>query len=211
VQKNLKNEGSTIEEVSIEHLKHCLAAYYIIAMSEASSNLARFDGIRYGEHPRFEEDWNTEYSKIRGLFGTEVKRRILLGAYSLSSGYFDMYYDKAARFRTLIRGEFEQAFRKFDFLLSPTSPTPAFRLGEKVDNPVTMYLSDVDTVPVNLAGIPAISIPSGFSQSDGTRLPVGVQIMAAYGKDDKLLAAASFLEKTGVAKAVVVDPWGIEL
>jgi aspartyl-tRNA(Asn)/glutamyl-tRNA(Gln) amidotransferase subunit A len=211
VCKKFENEGSTIEEVSIEHLKHCLAAYYIIAMSEASSNLARFDGIRYGEHPRFEEDWNTEYSKIRGLFGTEVKRRILLGAYSLSSGYFDMYYDKAARFRTLIRGEFEQAFRKFDFLLSPTSPTPAFRLGEKVDNPVTMYLSDVDTVPVNLAGIPAISIPSGFSQSDGTRLPVGVQIMAAYGKDDKLLAAASFLEKTGVAKAVVVDPWGIEL
>jgi aspartyl-tRNA(Asn)/glutamyl-tRNA(Gln) amidotransferase subunit A len=206
-----EKNGSIVEEVSVEHVKHCLAAYYIIAMSEASSNLARFDGVRYGEHPRFEEDWNTECSRVRGLFGTEVKRRILLGAYSLSSGYYDMYYDKAARFRSLIRREFEQTFREFDFLLSPTSPTPAFRFGEKIEDPVTMYLSDVDTVPVNLAGIPAISIPAGFSQSNGVKLPVGVQIMAAYGKDDKLLAVASFLERIGAAKTVVIDPWGIEL
>jgi aspartyl-tRNA(Asn)/glutamyl-tRNA(Gln) amidotransferase subunit A len=204
----LERLGASVEEVSIKHIPFSLAAYYLIAMSEASSNLARFDGVRYGEHTSFEEEWNVEFSKVRSLFGLEVKRRILLGAYSLSAGYYEMFYEKAARFRSLISEEFKEAFKQFDVLLTPTSPTPPFRLGEKLQDPLMMYLSDIHTVPVNLAGLPALNLPVKIVQHDGELLPVGVQAIAPYGRDDKLFTLASALEKSAFIKKRIVEPWG---
>lgn len=206
---HLKDLKINSEEQNIPHLGHSLAAYYLIATSEASSNLARFDGVRYGVHPSYDEDWNTEYSRVRSAFGLEVKRRIIMGAFALSKGYYDMYYERAARFRSLISSEFEAAFTKFDVLISPTSPTPPFRFGERLDDPLTMYLSDIHTVPVNLAGLPAINLPWSKYSENGETLPVGVQLIAAYGREDKLLSVASQLEKAGVVKSEVVEPWGM--
>ncbi len=189
----LEGFGAIWEEASLPSLKYALPAYYIIAMSEASSNLARFDGIRYGTREEDEGlNWEESFSKTRGMnFGTEVKRRIILGTFALSSGYYEEYYLKALKARTLIRKDFERLFKDFDVLVGPTMPTPAFRIGEKVEDPLEMYMSDIDTVSVNLAGIPAISVPCGFA--DG--LPVGLQIMGPPLGEGKILTAAKKVEE----------------
>src|SRR6185295_3844300 len=161
----------TVEEVSLPHTDYGLATYYIVAPAEASANLARYDGIRYGLHAG-DGDTLARYLATRGTgFGAEVKRRIMLGTYALSTGYYDAYYLKAQKVRTLIKGDFDRAFEQYDVLAAPTSPTVAFRIGERVEDPLAMYLSDVCTIPVNLAGLPGISVPCGFA--DG--MPVGLQ------------------------------------
>ncbi|MCP8310275.1 MAG: Asp-tRNA(Asn)/Glu-tRNA(Gln) amidotransferase subunit GatA, partial [Candidatus Methylarchaceae archaeon HK01M] len=174
-------------------------AYYIIAMSEASSNLARYDGLRYGYRVSDKSyDWSAVYSKNRRLgFGFEVKRRIILGTFALSAGYYDEYYLKAQKIRTLIKGDFETAFEKFDVLVGPTLPILPFRIGEKVEDPLEMYMCDVDTVPANLTGMPSISIPCGFSKG----LPIGLQIMAPPFREDILLRVAfTFQKRFGFAR-----------
>lgn len=170
----LEELGASVDwEVSLPHTRHALAAYYIIAPSEAMANLARYDGVKYGFSADGDDMWDAmEQTRGRG-FGPEVKRRIILGTYALSAGYYDAYYLKAQKVRTLIRQEFEEAFRRYDALITPTSPTVPFRIGERVDDPLQMYLSDVCTLPINIAGIPGLSVPAGFA--DG--LPVGMQIL----------------------------------
>ena len=170
----LEELGATVDwEVSLPHTKYALAAYYIIAPSEAMANLARYDGVKYGFSYEGESMWDS-MEKTRGYgFGPEVKRRIILGTYALSAGYYDAYYLKAQKVRTLIRREFEEAFERYDALITPTSPTVPFKIGERVDDPLQMYLSDVCTLPINIAGIPGLSVPAGFC--DG--LPVGMQIL----------------------------------
>lgn len=189
----LEGLGARWEEVSLPSLKYALPAYYIIAMSEASSNLARFDGMRYGTREEDEGmNWEESFSRTRGMnFGSEVKRRIILGTFALSSGYYEEYYLKALKARTLIRMDFQRLFSEFDVLIGPTMPTPAFRIGEKVKDPLEMYMSDIDTVAANLAGIPAISVPCGFA--DG--LPVGMQIMGPPLGEGSILAAAKRVEE----------------
>ncbi|MGQ9474489.1 MAG: Asp-tRNA(Asn)/Glu-tRNA(Gln) amidotransferase subunit GatA [Actinomycetota bacterium] len=183
--------GAEVEETSLPHLDYALSAYYIIAPAEASSNLARYDGVRYGLRVEG-EDMLEMYGKTRAEgFGAEVKRRIMLGTYALSAGYYEAYYGQAQKVRTLILNDFRRAFERYEILVSPTSPTPAFRLGEKVEDPLAMYLSDVCTIPVNLAGIPAISIPCGLE--DG--LPVGLQIMGKALDESTLLRVARALEE----------------
>jgi aspartyl-tRNA(Asn)/glutamyl-tRNA(Gln) amidotransferase subunit A len=167
-------------EVSLPSTPHALAVYYIIAPSEASANLARFDGVKYGyAYQDGDSMWeNMEKTRQHG-FGAEVKRRIMLGTYALSAGYYDAYYLKAQKVRTLIRREFDAAFENYDVLVAPVSPTPAFKIGEKVHDPLQMYLSDVCTIPVNIAGLPGISVPCGFATAaDGARLPIGLQVIA---------------------------------
>ena len=179
-------------EVSLPHTRHALAVYYIIAPSEAMANLARYDGVKYGFAYRKGEDMWDDMEKTRQYgFGPEVKRRIMLGTYALSAGYYDAYYLKAQKVRTIIRREFDQAFEKFDALVTPTSPTGPFKIGEKVDNPVQMYLSDVCTLPINIAGLPAISIPAGFA--DG--LPIGMQIIGPPFSEETLLRIAYAYEQ----------------
>ena len=167
--------------------KYALACYYIIAPSECSANLARYDGVKYGHSYAATDDmWEAmELTRLEG-FGPEVKRRVMLGTYALSSGYYDAYYLKAQKVRTLIRRELETAFKKFDVLLTPTSPTTAFRIGERTKDPVQMYLSDINSIPANMAGIPAISIPCGFHEG----LPVGMQLMGPVLSEAKLLNVA---------------------
>lgn len=184
--------GASIEEVSLPSFEYALSAYYIIAPAEASSNLARYDGVRYGfrTDEQVEDIWEM-YAKTRAQgFGMEVKRRIMLGTYALSAGYYDQYYSKAQRIRTLIVKDFSSAWERYDLLVSPTSPTTAFRLGEKLTDPLTMYMSDICTIPVNLAGIPAISIPCGLSGG----LPVGFQIMGPPLQESKVLDVAYAME-----------------
>jgi aspartyl-tRNA(Asn)/glutamyl-tRNA(Gln) amidotransferase subunit A len=185
--------GAVVEEVSMPHTEYATAAYYIIACCEASSNLSRFDGVRYG---RRAEAGSLEelYVKSRNEgFGKEVKRRIMLGTFALSSGYFDAYYLKAQRVRTLVKRDFEQVFEKYDLIAGPTTPTTAFRLGEKTDDPLTMYLNDILTIPVNLAGVPAISVPCGFSGG----LPVGLQLIGKpFGEAELLRAAHAYQQST---------------
>jgi aspartyl-tRNA(Asn)/glutamyl-tRNA(Gln) amidotransferase subunit A len=183
--------GAACMPVSMPHTQYALAAYYIIAMSEASSNLARFDGTRYG--PRTQgENWHMMASNTRQEhFGKEVQRRVLLGTYALSAGYHDRYYLKALRVRTLVKEDFDRAFSDVDVLMAPTMPAPAFRLGEKIDDPLSLYLSDVNTVPVNLAGVPSISVPCGFA--DG--LPVGLQIIGRQFDEGSVLRAAWTFER----------------
>jgi len=185
--------GASYEELSLSSLEFSLAAYYIIAMSEASSNLARYDGLRYGFGISKEgSDWPTAYSKNRRIgFGPEVRRRIILGTYALSAGYYNRYYLKALKIRSLIRRDFEQAFKKFDVLMGPTMPIPPFRIGEKIQNPLALYMCDVLTVPANLTGYPSISIPCGFS--DG--LPIGLQIISKPFDEGTLLRSAYAFEK----------------
>ena len=185
--------GATYEETTLPTLEYSLAAYYIVAMSEASSNLARYDGLRYGYRvERDEGDWTTVYSKNRRIgFGAEVRRRIMLGTYALSAGYYSKYYLKALKVRTLIRRNFEEAFKKFDVLISPTMPFPPFKIGEKIKDPLTLYMSDVDTVSANLAGLPAVSIPCGFTNG----LPIGMQIMAPPLREDLILQMAYTFEE----------------
>jgi aspartyl-tRNA(Asn)/glutamyl-tRNA(Gln) amidotransferase subunit A len=174
-----------------------VSVYYIIAPSEASANLARYDGVKYGySYQDGASMWeNMEKTREYG-FGEEVKRRIMLGTYALSAGYYDAYYKKAQKVRTLIRREFDEAFRTHDVLVAPVSPTPAFKIGEKVDNPLAMYLNDVFTIPVNIAGLPGISVPCGFAKAaDGTRLPVGVQVIAKPFDEASLFRAAHAYEQ----------------
>jgi aspartyl-tRNA(Asn)/glutamyl-tRNA(Gln) amidotransferase subunit A len=188
----LEELGAKIEETSLPHTKYALAVYYIIAPSEASANLARYDGVKYGFSARDAESMWDAMDKTRQFgFGAEVKRRIMLGTYALSAGYYDAYYLKAQKVRTLIRREFEEAFEQFDALITPTSPTVPFKIGEKVDDPLRMYLSDVCTLPVNIAGIPGISIPAGFSNG----LPVGMQILGKPFSEELLLRIAFAYEQ----------------
>jgi len=183
--------GASVREVRLPHAPHALAAYYVLAPAEASSNLARFDGVRYGMRTPDAEDLLDMYTSTRhDGFGAEVKRRIMLGTYALSSGYYDAYYGRAQRVRTKIADDFRAAFAEVDFIVTPTAPTIAFKLGEKTADPLSMYLNDFCTVPMSLAGIPAISIPSGLS--DG--LPVGLQIAGPAFSENKLLDAAHALE-----------------
>lgn len=198
VEKAVRNAIHTLEDlganwkiVAMPHTKYALSAYYIIAMSEASSNLARFDGMRYGLRTE-DKDWHTTFSQVRAAgFGDEVKRRILLGTYALSAGYHDKYYLKALKVRTLIKQDFERVFKDVDVLITPTMPYPAFKLGEKIDDPLSLYLADVDTVPINLAGVPSISVPCGFS--DG--LPIGMQIIGKHFDEAAILRTAYTFEE----------------
>jgi aspartyl-tRNA(Asn)/glutamyl-tRNA(Gln) amidotransferase subunit A len=195
--------GADVVEVSCPHFEYALAAYYLILPSECSSNLARFDGMRYGL--RVGDDGSRSVEEVMALtreagFGPEVKRRIMIGTYALSSGYYDAYYGQAQKVRTLITRDFTDAFEKVDVLISPTAPTTAFKIGEKVDDPVAMYLNDIATIPVNLAGNCAMSLPIGLAPEDG--LPVGLQIMAPPMGDDRLYRAGAALE------AALVDRWG---
>jgi len=199
----LRELGAEIVEVSCPHFEYALGAYYLILPSEASSNLARFDGMRYGL--RAGDDGKNSVEQVMAItreagFGPEVKRRIMLGTYALSSGYYDAYYGQAQKVRTLITRDFNSAFEKVDVLVSPTAPTTAFKLGEKLDDPIAMYLNDVATIPVNLAGICAMSLPIGLAPEDG--LPVGMQIMAPAMADDRLYLAGGALE------AALTDKWG---
>ncbi len=187
----LEGLGATWQEVSLPHTKHALAAYYVIAMSEASSNLARFDGLRYGLREGEDKDWHTTFSDIRSKgFGPEVKRRILLGTYALSAGYYGRYYLKALKVRTLIKNDFLKAFKDVDLVAGPTMPIPAFRIGERINDPLSLYLADVFTVPINLAGVPAISVPCGFAG----HLPVGLQLIGKHFDEATVLQAAQAFE-----------------
>ena len=187
--------GAEIAEVSLPHTKYAVADYYIIATAEASANLARFDGVRYGKRAEAPRDLADHYGRTRGEgFGKEVKRRIILGTYVLSSGYYDAYYLRAQKVRTLIRRDFEEAFRQVDGLLSPTSPVPAFKIGERMSDPLQMYLADIFTIAANLAGICGISIPCGDAETDGKKLPVGLQIMAPAFEEARLLRIARAYE-----------------
>jgi aspartyl-tRNA(Asn)/glutamyl-tRNA(Gln) amidotransferase subunit A len=184
--------GAQVQNVRLPHAPHALSAYYILAPAEASSNLARFDGVRYGQRAQDAKDLLDMYTRTRhDGFGAEVKRRIMLGTYALSSGYYDAYYGRAQRVRTKIAEDFRAAFAEVDLILTPTSPTVAFRLGEKTQDPWSMYLNDFCTVPMSLAGIPAISIPCGLSEG----LPVGLQIAGPAFSENRLLDAAHALER----------------
>ena len=185
--------GAEIVDIDLPHAKYAIAVYYIIATAEASSNLARFDGVRYGFRAEDAPALKEMYRKTRDEgFGAEVKRRIMLGTYVLSAGYYDAYYLKAQKVRTLLRQDFAQAFTKCDAVLTPTTPTPAFMFGEKVDDPLAMYLNDIFTVTANLAGVPGISLPCGLS-SDG--LPIGLQLMGPYWSEASLLRLAHAYQK----------------
>jgi len=190
--KDMEKEGAYIEEISLPHVKYAIPCYYIIAPSEASSNLARYDGVRFGYRTEKYQDLIDMYSKTRDEgFGPEVKRRILLGTFALSAGYYDAYYLKAMRVRRLITQDFEKAFERVDLMATPTSPTVAFRFGEKTDDPIAMYLSDVFTVSVNLAGLPGISIPIGMSNN----LPVGGQLIGKAFDEASLLRVSYWWEQ----------------
>ena len=189
----LKRLGADCREISLPHTRYGIAAYYVIGPAEASSNLARFDGIRYGFRAPDQRDLLDLYRSTRAEgFGAEVKRRIMIGTYALSAGYYDAYYKKASQVRTLIKQDFDSAFRECDIILTPTAPTAAFKLGEKVDDPLQMYLSDIFTLPTNFAGIPGMSLPCGFTENG---LPLGVQLLAGHFDEGKLLQAASALEQ----------------
>lgn len=190
-----RNLGAEIVEVSLPHTQYAVASYYIIATAEASANLARLDGVRYGRRAAGGKDLAEHYSRTRGEgFGHEVKRRIILGTYVLSSGYYDAYYLRAQKVRTLIRRDFEEAFQKVDALISPTIPSPAFKIGEHVKDPLQIYLTDIFTTAANLAGICAISIPCGSVEEAARQLPVGVQILAPAFQEDRLLRIARAYE-----------------
>ncbi|MDE2726557.1 MAG: Asp-tRNA(Asn)/Glu-tRNA(Gln) amidotransferase subunit GatA [Gemmatimonadota bacterium] len=215
--ERMESLGARVESVHLPHTEYAVAAYYILVTAEASSNLARYDGVKYGyrgedggasateataggsgdgtaARPLAPDDrLDAMYGSTRsGGFGLEVKRRIMLGTYVLSAGYYDAYYDKAQRVRTLIKGDFDQAFEKVDLLVAPTTPTTAFRIGEKIDDPLQMYLSDVYTVPINLAGVPAISLPCG---TDPDGMPIGLQIIGPHFGEERILRAAYAFEE----------------
>jgi aspartyl-tRNA(Asn)/glutamyl-tRNA(Gln) amidotransferase subunit A len=184
------------EEISMDYVEYALASYYTIAMAEASSNLSRYDNIRYGFN--FAPDgyeWNTYFAKVRSNFGDEVKRRIIIGTYVLSSAYYGKYYLKAQKIRTMLKQELRSLFKKYDILIAPTMPVLPFKFGEKIDDPVKMFMIDIDTVIANLAGVPAITVPAGFSND----LPIGLQIIGSEFQEQKLFNAASLFEsKTNI-------------
>jgi len=188
----LKKGGAEIIEVSLPNSEYTISTYYILATAEASSNLARYDGARYGFRSPNVSDLNSMYTKSRSEgFGDEVKRRIMLGTYVLSSGYYDAYYRKAQQVRRLIQNDFNDAFKKVDCILTPISPTTAFKLGEKMDDPLQMYLNDIYTVSANLAGIPGISVPAGV---DAQGLPIGVQLLGKQFDEATIMKVGDFLE-----------------
>ncbi|MEC2217025.1 MULTISPECIES: Asp-tRNA(Asn)/Glu-tRNA(Gln) amidotransferase subunit GatA [Bacillus amyloliquefaciens group] len=190
--KVLEDLGATWEEVSLPHSKYALATYYLLSSSEASANLARFDGIRYGYRSDNADNLIDLYKQTRSEgFGNEVKRRIMLGTFALSSGYYDAYYKKAQKVRTLIKKDFEDVFEKYDVIVGPTTPTPAFKIGEKTSDPLTMYANDILTIPVNLAGVPGISVPCGFA--DG--LPLGLQIIGKHFDEGTVYRVAHAFEQ----------------
>ncbi|QAV25300.1 Asp-tRNA(Asn)/Glu-tRNA(Gln) amidotransferase GatCAB subunit A [Neobacillus thermocopriae] len=190
--KVLEGLGATWEEVSLPHSKYALATYYLLASSEASANLARFDGVRYGYRTDNAKNLMEMYKQTRSEgFGNEVKRRIMLGTFALSSGYYDAYYKKAQKVRTLIKQDFENVFEKYDVIIGPTTPTPAFKIGEKTSDPLTMYANDILTIPVNLAGVPGISIPCGFVNG----LPVGLQIIGKHFDESTIYRVAHAFEQ----------------
>jgi aspartyl-tRNA(Asn)/glutamyl-tRNA(Gln) amidotransferase subunit A len=189
----LKRVGAEIHEISLPHTEYAVAVYYIICTAEASSNLARFDGVKYGLRSQGHHDLMEMYTRTRARgFGKEVKRRIILGTYVLSAGYYDAYYKKASQVRTLMRMDFEDAFQKVDVIVTPVAPTAAFRIGEKVEDPLQMYLSDIFTIPVNLAGIPALALPCGFTREG---LPIGLQIMGKHFDEGSLLRVGYTFEQ----------------
>jgi len=186
--------GAQLVELSLPYMKYAISAYYLIATAEASSNLARYDGVHYGHRTAHPKDYIDVYNSSRAEgFGAEVKRRIMLGAYALSAGYYDAYYLKALKVRNLIRQDLNQAFEQVDCLMCPTSPEPPFKIGQKIDDPLTMYLSDIYTISANLAGIPGVSIPCGFTDDN---LPIGLQILTPAFTEEKLLRTARMFEST---------------
>ena len=199
----LRSAGAEIVEVSIPHIDYCVAVYYLIAPAEASSNLARYDGVSYGYRDEQAETLIDMYKNTRSKgFGAEVKRRILIGTYALSSGYYDAYYKKASQVRTLILEDYKKAWDSCDLLVSPVTPTPAWKIGEKMDDPLAMYLSDILTLSTNLAGLPGLSVPGGFSK-DG--LPIGIQLQGPHFHEDSLIRAAYNIE-TGLGLKRVTPP-----
>ncbi|MDP2895635.1 MAG: Asp-tRNA(Asn)/Glu-tRNA(Gln) amidotransferase subunit GatA [bacterium] len=199
--KALESLGAITVEVSLPHTEYAIAAYYIIASAEASSNLARYDGVQYGHRTKSHRDLEEMYTKSKGEgFGAEVKRRIIMGTYALSSGYYDAYYLKALKVRTLIKRDFEEALKKVDCLITPVSPTPAFKIGEKVNDPLTMYLSDIYTISCNLAGLPGISIPCGF---DSEGMPISFQLLGQpFGEGTILRIGHAYQQVTDFHKRV---------
>jgi aspartyl-tRNA(Asn)/glutamyl-tRNA(Gln) amidotransferase subunit A len=189
----LRKMGADIVDVSLPHTEYCVAVYYLIAPSEASSNLARYDGVLYGYRDMEADTLLEMYKQTRSKgFGAEVKRRILIGTYALSSGYYDAYYKKASQVRTLILDDFKKAFLSCDVLISPVTPTPAWKMGENTEDPLAVYMSDILTISANLAGIPGMSVPGGFTAAG---LPVGVQLQAAHFQEEKLLKTGFNLEQ----------------
>jgi aspartyl-tRNA(Asn)/glutamyl-tRNA(Gln) amidotransferase subunit A len=190
--RELEKNGAVIEEISLPHTEYAVAVYYIVATAEASSNLARYDGMRYG-HRATAKDLTETYMISRGEgFGPEVKRRIMLGTYALSAGYYDAYYLKAQRVRTLIKRDFDEAFKRCDAIVTPTTPTTAFKLGEKIQDPLQMYLSDIYTISINLAGLPALSLPCGF---DRAGMPIGMQIIGKHFDEATILRVGHAYEQ----------------
>jgi aspartyl-tRNA(Asn)/glutamyl-tRNA(Gln) amidotransferase subunit A len=190
--RELEKHGAVIEEISLPHTEYAVAVYYIVATAEASSNLARYDGMRFGRRANGKDLIETYMISRDEGFGAEVKRRIMLGTYALSAGYYDAYYLKAQRVRTLIRKDFDAAFGRCDVIVTPTAPTTAFRLGEKTQDPLQMYLSDIYTISINLAGLPAISLPCGF---DGEGMPIGLQIIGKHFDEATILRVADTYER----------------
>ena len=191
--EELQSCGAIVKEISLPHTDYAIAAYYIIAPAEASANLARYDGVRYGFRAADAEELIDMYKQTRSQgFGDEVKRRIMLGTYALSSGYYDAYYLKAQKVRTLIKSDFDKAFEKVDVIVTPTAPTPAFKIGERTADPLQMYLSDVMNTPSSLAGLPGISIPCGFTKSG---LPIGLQLLAPPFEEEKIMRVAYTFEQ----------------
>ena len=191
--QSLSKLGCEIVEISLPHTEYAIATYYIVATAEASSNLARFDGVRYGYRAENARSLSDMYRRSRDLgFGAEVKRRIMLGTYALSAGYYDAYYLKAQKVRALLTSDFEEAFKKVDAIVTPTSPTAAFKLGDKTDDPLAMYLADIYTVTANLAGIPGISIPCGQTKEN---LPIGMQIFGKHFDEATILRLAHAYEQ----------------
>jgi len=180
----MESQGATVVPISLPHTEYALPVYYLIAPAEASANLARYDGIRFGPRLGEGEDLWELFVKTRGkLFGPEVKRRIMLGTYALSAGYYDAYYGKAQKVRTLIKADFDQAFTQVDVIAAPVAPTTAFKFGQHTDDPLAMYLEDIFTLPANLAGVPGLAFPVGYDKDE---LPIGMQLMGAHFKEELL-------------------------
>jgi aspartyl-tRNA(Asn)/glutamyl-tRNA(Gln) amidotransferase subunit A len=195
--KHYESIGAEIVEVSLPHTEHAVGVYYIVATAEASANLARFDGVRYGHRTASATGLIDQYGRSREEgFGPEVKRRIILGTYVLSSGYYDAYYLRAQKVRTLIRRDFMEAFEKVDAIICPTSPEPAFKAGDRSDDPLKMYLADIFTIATNLAGICGLSLPCGFAEADGKRLPIGLQLLGKPFDEPRLLQIAHAYEQS---------------
>jgi aspartyl-tRNA(Asn)/glutamyl-tRNA(Gln) amidotransferase subunit A len=195
--RQLEQSGASVEEVSLPHSDYAIAVYYIVATAEASSNLARYDGMRFGRRVEGADLLETYLASRAEGFGTEVKRRIMLGTYALSAGYYDAYYLKAQQVRRLIKQDFDQVFERVDAVVTPTAPTTAFKIGEKIDDPLAMYLSDTYTISANLAGLPALSVRCGF---DGAGLPIGMQIVGKPFDEPTILNLAYSYEQS--------TPWG---